>query len=176
MTLKFHRWPSKTIGHFFPVLSSFMYHFAAISDFKFRLRSGNAQIASNLTIFCPLLPRNFKDDLENWWSTSPITIQALCITSYPLVNLDLSYSPETLKLGRIWSFFPPVTLKLFGWLWKPIRHLFYTNVRFRHHFIAVGEFQSELQSRNRQIGFWPLWPWPLISDLDLLHGHNCCHW
>ena len=23
-----------------------------------------------------------------------------------------------------------------------------------------------------QILFWPLWPWPLTSDLDLLHGHH----
>ena len=27
-----------------------------------------------------------------------------------------------------------------------------------------------------QIGFWPLWPWPLISDHELLHGHQFCQW
>ena len=63
VSLKFHRWPSKTIGNLFHVFSSIMYHFAAISEFKFELQSGNAQIRSNLTIFCLLWPWNFTDGL-----------------------------------------------------------------------------------------------------------------
>ena len=41
------------------------------------------------------------------------------------------------------------------------------------HFIAIYEFKLELQSGNDQIGFWP---WPLTSDLYLLHGHHFCQW
>ena len=43
VTLKFDRWPWKTIGHLFYVASSFVHHFTAISEFKLELQSGNAQ-------------------------------------------------------------------------------------------------------------------------------------
>ena len=56
------------------------------------------------------------------------------------------------------------------WPWKIIRHPFYATLRFVHHFIAIGEFKLELQSRNAQIGAkfvltsvtltFDLWPWP----------------
>ena len=26
------------------------------------------------------------------------------------------------------------------------------------------------------VGCWTIWPWPLTSDLDLLHGHPFCPW
>ena len=39
-----------------------------------------------------------------------------------------------------------------------------------YHFIIICEFKLELQSGNGSVGLWPLWPWPLTSDLDLLHG------
>ena len=68
------------------------------------------------------------------------------------MNLKLSYSPETLKLGQIWWFFSTVTLKFQEWPWKTIGHLFYTNSTFIHYFIAIGEFRCELQSENAQIG------------------------
>ena len=54
----------KMIGHLFYTHSSFMHHFIAIGEFTFELQSGNAQIGSNLTIFCLLYPWNFTDDLE----------------------------------------------------------------------------------------------------------------
>ena len=41
VTLKFDRWPSKTIGHLFFVASSFVNYFTAISEFKLELQSGN---------------------------------------------------------------------------------------------------------------------------------------
>ena len=31
--------------------------------------------------------------------------------------------------------------------------------------------------RNRiNVFFLPRWPWPLIAELDLLHGHHFCQW
>ena len=51
VTLKFNGWPSKTIGHFFHVASSFMHHFIAIGEFKITKQSGNAQFGSKLAIF-----------------------------------------------------------------------------------------------------------------------------
>ena len=43
VTLKFHRWPCKTIGHLFYTTLSFVHHFKAISEFKLDLQFGNAQ-------------------------------------------------------------------------------------------------------------------------------------
>ena len=64
VTLKFDGWPCKTIGHLFYVASSFMHHFIAISEFKLKLQSGNAQFGSKSTIFLAVWPWNLTDDLE----------------------------------------------------------------------------------------------------------------
>ena len=39
MTLQFQEWPSKTIEHLFHTHSSFMYHFIAIGEFRFKLQT-----------------------------------------------------------------------------------------------------------------------------------------
>ena len=62
VTLKFDRWPSKTIGHLFYATSSCVHHFVAIGEFKLELQSGNAQSGSNSTIFR-------KRDLQIWHMT-----------------------------------------------------------------------------------------------------------
>ena len=46
VTLKFYRWPWKTIGHLSYATSRFVHHFIAISEFKLELESGNAQFGS----------------------------------------------------------------------------------------------------------------------------------
>ena len=53
------------------------------------------------------------------------------------------------KIGKLLSH---VTLKFDGWLWKTIGHLFYVASSFVHHFVAIGVFKLELQSRNAQFG------------------------
>ena len=63
-TLKFDKWPCKTIGHLFYATSSFVQHFIAIGEFKLELQSGNAQSGSNSTIFSAVWPWNLTDDLE----------------------------------------------------------------------------------------------------------------
>ena len=64
VTLKFDGWPSKTIGHLFYPISSFVYHFTPIGEFKLELQSGNAQFGSKSTIFWAVWPSNLTDDLE----------------------------------------------------------------------------------------------------------------
>ena len=64
VTLKFDGWPWKTIGHLFYVVSSFVHHFTAISEFKLELQSGNAQFGSKSTIFLAVWPWNLMDDLQ----------------------------------------------------------------------------------------------------------------
>ena len=103
MTTKLDRWHWKTIGHLSYASFSFMHYFVVISEFKFELQCGNAQIRSILAIFGLLWPWNCIDDHKK--GISSMFFQALCIISHPSVNLDLSYSPETLKLGKNWRFF-----------------------------------------------------------------------
>ena len=64
-----------------------------------------------------------------------------------------------------------VTLKCDGWPWKTIGHLSFAVSSFVQHFIAIGEFKLELQSRNAQFGsnstiFRAVWPWNLMYDLE----------
>ena len=51
VTLKFDGWSWKTIGHLVYIASSIVHHFIAISEFKLKLQSGNAQFGSKSTIY-----------------------------------------------------------------------------------------------------------------------------
>ena len=51
VTLKFDRWPWKTIGHLFYTISSFVHHFKAMGESKLELQSRNAQFVSKSAIF-----------------------------------------------------------------------------------------------------------------------------
>ena len=64
VTLKFYRWPWKTIGHLFCATSSFVHHFIAICELKLELQSRNAQFGSKSTSFWAVWPWNLTDDLE----------------------------------------------------------------------------------------------------------------
>ena len=89
-----------------------MHHFVAIGELKLELQSGNAQSGSNSTIFRAVRPWNLTDDLAKQKGTSSMLLQALCFISYPLVNSNLSYSPETPNLGQIWRFLEPCDLEI----------------------------------------------------------------
>ena len=51
-------------------------------------------------------------------------------------------------LGQNQWLFSSVTLKFDGWPQKTIGHLFYSNLSFLHHLVAIGEFKLELESGN----------------------------
>ena len=98
-------------------------------------------------------------------------LQALCIISYPLVNSNLSYSPETANLGQIQRFLEPCDLEIWRMTLKKIGHLTYPTSSFVHHLVAIGEFKLELQSGNAQSGsnstiFRAVWHWNLTDDLE----------
>ena len=147
----------------------------AISEFKLELQSGNAQFSSKVVIFLSCVTLKF--DEWHWKITGHLfytTTSSLGINWKPLVNSNWSYSPETLNSGKNRHFLSCVTLKFDRWPWKTIGHLSWATSSFVHHFIAISQFKLGLWSRNAWIGFWPLWAWPLTSDL--LHGHHFCHW
>ena len=89
----------------------------------------------------------------------------------------------TVRKRQIWvkfdDFWSRVTLKFDGWPWKTIGHLFYATSSFVQHFIAIGEFELELQSRNAQSGsnstiFRAVWPWNFFGWLWKTIGHLFC--
>ena len=68
-------------------------------------------------------------------------------------ELKLELQSGNAKFGsKSVIFLSRVTLKFDGWSWKAIRHLFYAALCFVHNFIAIGEFNLELQSGNAQFG------------------------
>ena len=93
------------------------------------------------------------------------------------MNSNLSYSLETPNLVKIGDFFSRLTLQFDVWPSETIGHLFYATSSFVHHFLAIGEFKLEIQSRNAQfrskstIFFSPVtlqfdvWPWKTIWNL-----------
>ena len=101
----------------------------------------------------------------------------MCIISNPSVNSNWSYSPETPNLAQNWQFFfSRVTLQFEVWPWKTIEHLFDATSSFVHHFVAIGEFNLELQSGNAQFGsnstiFRAVWPCNLTDDPEKTIGH-----
>ena len=85
----------------------------------------------------------------------------------------------TVRKHPIWvkidDFLSCVTLQFDVWPWKTIGHLFYATSSFVHHFVAIGDFKLELQSRNAQFGsnstiFRAVWPWHLTDDLEKQYG------
>ena len=71
---------------------------------------------------------------------------------------------------QIVNFSARVTVKFDGWPCNTIGHLFYATSSFVHHFVAIGEFKLQLQSRNAQSGsnstiFRAVRPWNLTDDL-----------
>ena len=66
-------------------------------------------------------------------------------------------------------FFSCVTLIFHRWPWKT-SHIKLC-ATFHHHIWT----QTGVTVGNGLIGLWPLWPWPLTPDLDILHRHHVCH-
>ena len=67
MTLKFDRWPWKTIGHLFYVTLIFVHHYKAFGEFKLGLQSGNTQfgLKKKRIFFVPCDPEIWQITLKN---------------------------------------------------------------------------------------------------------------
>ena len=121
VTLKFDRWPCKTIGHFYAT-SSFVHHFKAIDKSKLKLQPGNTQFGSKSAICVPC-------DLKIWRMTL-INNRALLLSySKPCASFRSHWGIQTgvtVPKLPIWfkidDSFIHVTLKFDGWPWKTIGH------------------------------------------------------
>ena len=115
-------------------------------------------------------------DLEIWWPRKIIGHVSYTTSSFVHHFKSISEFKLELQSGNAQSgskstiFFSRVTLKLDGWPWKTIGHLFCATSSFVQHFIAIGDFKLELQSRNAQFGsnstiFRAVWSCNLMYDL-----------
>ena len=133
--------------------------------------SNLTQIGSNWSIFRPC-------DLKIWWMTLKNNKARLLY----YINFCASFQIHqwiqtgvTVRKHPIWvkfdDFLSCVTLQFDVWPWKTIGHLFYATSSFVHHFVAIGDFKLEIQSRNAQFGskstiFRAMWPCNLTYDLE----------
>ena len=87
--------------------------------------------------FLAVWPCSLTDNLEKQWGTSSMLLQALCIISYPLVNSNWSYSPETPNLGQIRRFLEPCDIAIWRMILKnnraPLPCYFKLCASFRSH-------------------------------------------
>ena len=99
-------------------------------------------------------------------------LQALCSISYPLVNSNLSYSPETPNLGQILRFLALCDLEIWRMTLKNNRAPLLSNiklyVKFHHHMCI----QTGVTVRKRSSWVvtsvtltFDLWPWPFAWTL-----------
>ena len=91
-------------------------------------------------------------------------LQALCIISYPLVNSNWSYSPETPNLSQIRRFLQPCDLEIWR---KTIGHVCYLKLCalfHTHWWILIWYSPETLNSgQNRQF-FLAVWPRNFTDD------------
>ena len=133
-------------------------------------RPSNLKLDSNRQFF-PLCDR------EIWWMTSknsraPLLYYVKLCASFQIhwwIQTGFTVQKRSIRF-EIGDMLSRVTLKLDGWPWKTIGHLFYATSSFEQHFVAIGEFKLELQSGNAQSGsnstiFRAVRPWNLTDDL-----------
>ena len=150
MTLKNNRAPLLCL---FKLCESFRRHWPIKRGVTARKR----QFESKSTFFLAVWPCNSTEDIEKQYGTSSKLLQTLCTISYPLVNWNWSYNPETPNLCQNPHFFSRVTLKFDGWPWKTIGHPFLASSSSAHHFIAICKIQTS--SYSPETAKW---------------GHNLC--
>ena len=149
MTLKFHGWPWKTIGHLFCTTLSLVHRFEAICEFKLELQSGNTQFGSKLVI--SLCCVTLKFDRWPWKTIGHLSYAASSFVHYfiAITEFKLELQSGNSQFGsKSTIFFSRVTLKFDGWPWKTIGHLSQATSSFVHHFIIICEFKLELWSGN----------------------------
>ena len=182
MTLKFDRWPWKTIGHLCYATSSFVHHFIAIGEFTLELRVQKCSIwakignfLSHMTLKLEKMTLTNNRALFLYHFKLCASFQFIAFNDF---KLEL-HSGDTQFGSKSLMILSHVTLKLDGWPRKTIGHLFYATASFVHYFLAMCEYKLELRSGNAQTGAkfiltsvistfdlrrWPL-SWPSLLSM-----------
>ena len=94
VTLKFHGWPWKTMGHVLYATSSFVHHYVANCEFKLELRSGKALIGAKFSLtsvtsaFCKDITFvNGKKSWKSWLSVTPFHYVPIIVSSWNFQEL-----------------------------------------------------------------------------------------
>ena len=93
------------------------------------------------------IPRTMASDAELWCFLSSASI-----ISKPSVTSNWSYTPETLNSPQNRRFYVLCDLEIWRMTLKNNRAPLLCCSSLVHHFIAIGEFKLELQSRNALFG------------------------
>ena len=98
-------------------------------------------------------------------------LQALCSVSYPLVNSNWSYSPETPNLGQIRRFLEPCDLENWRMTLQNNRAPLLCYFKLCAAFHSHWWIQTGVTVRKRPIwvkfcDFSAVWPWNLTDDLE----------
>ena len=118
VTLKFGRWPWKTIWHLFYATSSLAHNFIAICEFKMELQPGNAQFGSKLAIFLSRVTLKF----DGWpWKTIGHLFYAISSFVHHLIAICEFKNGVTVRKRQIWvkigDILSCVTLTYDLWHW-----------------------------------------------------------
>ena len=150
--------------------------FIAIGRFKQELQSRNTKFGSKSAIWWMTLENN---------KAPYLTYFKLCASLHGHRSMQTRVTVRKCQIRvKIGDFLSCVTLKFDRWPWKRIQHLFYATSSFSHHFIAIGQFELELQSGkakfwsksviflsrmtlkfDRLVGSSPAIPWPLRAEV-----------
>ena len=143
--------------------------FKSISEFKLELQSRCLNSGQNWWLFVLC-------NLKDWWITlknnrAPLLYYIKLCASFQThgwIQTGITVRKCSIRI-KISVFLSCVIMKLEGWPWKTIRHLFYISLSFVHHFKAIGEFKQELQSRNAQFFvLWDLEIWRMTSKDNMI--------
>ena len=120
VTLKFHRWTRKTIGHLFYATLTFVHHLKAIVEFKLKLQTTvqKRSIRVKISDFVQC-------DLGIWWMTlknnrAPLLWYIkLCASfhSHRWIQTKVTVRKRSIRF-KIGDLLSPMTLKFDGWPWK----------------------------------------------------------
>ena len=80
------------------------------------------------------------------------------------------------QFGSKWTFFMLCDLEIWRITLKNNRSPLLSTIKLCASFYHHMWIQTRVIVRKLQMWFWPLWPWILTSDLDILLGYHLCHW
>ena len=122
VTLKFDRWPWKSIGHLFYAISSFLHKFNPSVNSNWSYSPETINSVQNRWCFVPC-------DLEIWrwhWKTIGYLFYATASSVHGFITIkpfQLELQSGNGQFGSKSLFFVPcATLKCYRWPWKPIWH------------------------------------------------------
>ena len=110
VTLKFDWWPWKTIGHIFNPISSFVYHFIPIGEFKLESQSANTRFGSKLTIFFSRVTLQF--DVWPWQTIGHLFYATLSFLNHfnAIGKFKLKFKSRNAQFGSkstiFWDLWP----------------------------------------------------------------------